>query len=96
MLKTPPVSAQEAEVIALKALAFLASDPERLSRFLEITGIAPQTLRQSAAEPSFLAGVLDHLRADQSLLFMFAESERLPPDRVDRARQLLPGAASDF
>jgi len=96
MLKTPPISAQEAEVIALKALAFLASDPERLSRFLEVTGIAPQTLRQSAAEPSFLAGVLDHLRADQSLLFIFAECEGLAPDRVDRARQLLPGAASDF
>ena len=96
MLKRPSETVEDAEVIALKALGFLASDPERLERFLAVTGLSLQAIRGQAAAPAFLAGVLDHLRADQSLLFLFAEAEDLAPERIDRARRLLPGAASDF
>ena len=96
MLKNPTGKTQEAEVIALKALEFLANDPERFGRFLELTGLSLQAIRKRAAEAAFLAGVLDHLRADQTLLFLFAETEGLTPGRIDAARRALPVAADDF
>jgi len=80
--------------MALKALGFLAQDGERLGRFLALTGTAPAALRQLAGEARFLAGVLDYLRADQSLLLAFAEAENLDPALIDRAAQALGGGES--
>ena len=96
MLKNRIENSPNAEVIALKALTFLASDEERFSRFLTVTGVSPQAIRSQAADPAFLAGILDHLRADQTLLLLFAEAEGLAPEAIDRARRALPGAADDL
>lgn len=85
--------AEEAEVIALKALEFLASEPERLVRFLDLTGSSIDVIRSSAASPAFLGGVLDHLLGDQTLLLLFAAHEGLPPEDLQRLRRHLPGAA---
>src|SRR5262252_741327 len=49
-------SRQQAELLAIQALEFLAADGERLERFLMASGIALQQLRNAAAEPEFLAG----------------------------------------
>jgi len=46
------------------AIQFLALEADRLWRFLDLTGTAPDALRARLAEPAFLAGVLDHLLAD--------------------------------
>lgn len=96
MLKTHTPHTEDPEVIALKALGFLASDEERLVRFLDVTGLSPQAIRQQAGQPAFLGGILDYLLADQTLLFMFAESEALQPARIEAARRKLPGAQHDF
>ncbi|MBM3520013.1 MAG: DUF3572 family protein, partial [Alphaproteobacteria bacterium] len=47
-----------------------------------------------AGEAQFLAGVLDHLRSDQSLLLAFAESQNLDPAVVDLAARSLGGGES--
>jgi hypothetical protein len=91
-----PDSMEEAEVTALKALGFLAADPERLSRFMELSGLGLDAIRSSAADPAFLGGLLDHLLADESLLLIFAEEHGFKPDRVARLRRKLPGAALDI
>ena len=80
--------------MALKALGFLAQDEERLGRFLALSGAAPTELRRLAGEAAFLAGVLDNLRSDQSLLLAFAQSENFDPSAVDRAAQCLGGSES--
>jgi hypothetical protein len=80
------------EVIALKALGFLAQDGERFQRFLNLTGIELHAIRDAATDPAFLGGVLDHLLGDQTLLLVFAESENLAPEQVAKARRALPGA----
>src|SRR3569832_640649 len=54
---------EEAETIAVKALGFVAADPELLLRFLSITGIEANSIRRAAAEPGFLAGVLQFILA---------------------------------
>jgi hypothetical protein len=91
-----PVNSEEAEVAALKALGFLAAEPERLSRFMELAGMDLAAIRASAAEPAFLGGLLDHLLADESLLLIFAEEHGLRPERIAELRRKLPGAPSDF
>lgn len=86
-------SRQHAELLAIQALEFLAADPERLERFLLASGIAPQHLRSAAAEPEFLAGILDHLGAEEALLLAFAQHAGIDPADVARARRALPGAS---
>ena len=84
---------QAAEELAVAALTFIAADPERLGRFLAMTGIGPDSIRDAAREPQFLAGVLDHVAADEQLLRAFATHAEIDPDAVMRARGLLAGAA---
>ena len=78
-----------AEDIALRALAFLASDMERLGRFLALTGLSPQTIRAAAQEPRFLTAVLDHISTDDALIVAFAADGGLDPARVGQARDVL-------
>lgn len=91
--ETSAAEASAAAALAPRALAFLAGDPERLGRFLVMTGIGPAALRAHAADPALLGGVLDHLLGDERMLLAFAEASGLPPEAVARARRLLPGAA---
>jgi hypothetical protein len=78
-------------VIALQALTFIASETERLERFLALTGLGPDDVRARAEEPDFLAGVLDHLLADESLLLAFCAEAGLAPEVPARARAKLEG-----
>ena len=73
--------------------ASLAGRPEELGRFLALTGIDPACLRQSAAEPGFLGGVLDFLLQDEPLMMVFAEAEGIAPAAISNARQRLDPAA---
>jgi hypothetical protein len=84
--------ADAAQALALRALAFLAEEPERLGRFLALSGLGPDELRSRATDPALLGGVLDHLLSDEPLLLAFAAAEELPPEQVARARRHLPGA----
>ena len=52
---------ENAEALAIRALGFVAADPELLPRFLAISGIEAQSIRQAAREPGFLAGVLQFI-----------------------------------
>jgi hypothetical protein len=85
------VSREQAQDIAIGALGFLAADPERLGRFLAITGLGPENLRAAASEPGFLGQVLGHLAEDESLLLAFAANAGESPDRVAAAHRLLGG-----
>ena len=80
----------EAEAIAISALGFVASDPELLPRFLAITGIEAQSIRQAAQEPGFLAGVLQFILAHEPTLMHFSEESGIPPEQVSAALRALP------
>ncbi len=58
---------------------------------MSLTGIDPNGLRRAAADPHFLASVLDHVCGDENLLIAFAESSGLKPELVARAWALLSG-----
>ena len=91
MAKGTEFSRESAEKLAISALGFLAEDPERLGQFLSVTGIGPDMIRRAAADPSFLAGVLDHVAADEPLLMAVAEHAGVRPQDVERAQAALRG-----
>jgi hypothetical protein len=85
------VISHPAESVAIQALSYLAEDTDRLGRFLAITGMDPRRIRAAAAEPDFLAGVLEYVSADEPLLVAFAEHAGLKPQDVEIARAALAG-----
>ena len=91
-MKRPSSAArQAAEILAIQALSFIAAEPERLNGFLNATGLTLDRLRESANEPDFLAGVLEHMLADESLLLAFADFAAIDPADITRARIALGG-----
>ena len=61
-----PAAREAAEMLGdSRRLPSSPSEPERLGRFLALTGIGPPEFATAAREPGFLAGVLDHLAADE-------------------------------
>lgn len=87
---------EEAETIALQALAFLVKDEVLLSHFLAYTGLTPQDLKTSFREPDFLGGVLDAMLADDALLLSFCNTASLSPETLVMARRALPGAIDNI
>jgi hypothetical protein len=89
-LKKPVQNPREAaEIVAIQALSFVASDSERLGLFLAESGIGPETLRKSAADPKFLASVLDFVLRDDATVKAFAKASELHPTNVMAAREVL-------
>jgi Protein of unknown function (DUF3572) len=76
-------------MLAVQALAFIAEEPERRDAFLAATGIGPDAIRDAARSPDFLAGVLEHMLDDESLLIAFAGSAGINPASVARAHRAL-------
>ena len=81
---------ENAEALAIRALGFVAADPELLPRFLAITGIEAGSIRQAAREPGFLAGVLQFIAAHEPTLMRFSEETGVPPQQVSAALRALP------
>ena len=89
-MKKPVHNPREvAEIVAVQALSFIAGEPERLGHFLAESGIGPETLRASAADPRFLASVLDFVMRDDATVKAFAAASELHPTNIAAARQVL-------
>ena len=89
-MKKPVHNPREvAEIVAIQALSFIASEPERLGLFLAEFGIGPETLRTAASDPRFLASVLDFIMRDDATVKAFAEVSQLHPTNIAAAHQAL-------
>ena len=89
-MKKPVHNPREvAEIVAVQALSFIASEPERLGLFLAESGIGPETLRNAAADPQFLASVLDFIMRDDATVKAFADVAQLHPTNIAAAHQAL-------
>jgi hypothetical protein len=88
----PKEALPDPHTVALQALAWLASDEDRLVRFLNLSGLTPQGLRRTATEPASLGAVLDYLLAWEPLLQSFSEENGVAPELIAQSRQRLPGA----
>lgn len=81
-----------AEAVAIQAFTFIAGEPERLGRFLAVTGIGPAEIRAASGEPGFMTGVLEYLISDEALLTSFAAEAGLRPEDPVRALVALGGS----
>ena len=85
----------DAETLALRALAYLAADSEILARFLTISGLEPDNLRQRLTDPELLGGVIEFLLSDENLCAEFLTAEGLDPRNLHAALQALSGTQPD-
>lgn len=83
------LTVDEAAAIALQALAFLAEDEERLTRFLGLTGNTPENLRAEAKNVQFQAAILEYLLSDESLLLVFCAHSGIDPSLIHPAQYVL-------
>lgn len=88
------------EGLGLQVFEFIVADVDRIIQFMNITGLQPETLRESAKAPDFLLGVLEYVSKDDDLLKAIHNEIGIPPDAILAAtghRTTAPGStpASD-
>ena len=86
------LSAQDAEKIAIRALGFLASEPDHLARFMNLTGMEPDDIANNASSSHFQTALLDHLMSDETLLLTFCGNENIDPAMIAPAHHILSGS----
>jgi hypothetical protein len=91
MSRQQRIDRDDAETIALQALAYLADDPQRLTRFLALSGTDAGQLRTQAKAPDFQVAILDYVMSDESLLLTFCQESGIDPMVVAPAHALLNG-----
>ena len=82
-------STNDAEALALSALAATLTDERRARRFLDLSGIDTEDLRRRAAEPVLLAALLRFLEAHEPDLVQVAEIIGAKPEELVAAREEL-------
>ena len=82
-------STNDAETLALSALAATLTDERRARRFLDLSGIDTEELRLRAAEPALLAALLRFLEAHEPDLIDVAEAIGAKPRDLVTAREEL-------
>ena len=86
---------ESAERLALDVLLWIVAEDDRLMPFLAASGLGPETLRDSAREPAFLAGVLDHVMGDEAVLVACAGALAVKPERIAAAWRILSPPPDD-
>ena len=82
---------QDAEATAVAILGWLADEPELLSRFLSLTGVAPVDVRGAMNDLGFRAGLVDFLMSHEPTLLAFSAATGIKPEAVVTAHAILPG-----
>jgi Protein of unknown function (DUF3572) len=89
--KRNTLNREAATELAQAALIHVVSDPDRLSRFMGVTGFDASDARNAARTPGFLAGVLSYLLTDEETLVGFCEAENVAPISVPLAYRTIEG-----
>jgi hypothetical protein len=90
MLRHSQITPESSDII-LKLLVFLSVDEDRLTRFLALSGIDPQDLRDRHGDPVFQGFLLDYLFQDDQMTSAFCEECEITPEALMRVRRKLPG-----
>lgn len=87
------ISPENAQTVALQALAWLVANEELLPVFMGATGAGADDLRARAGEPEFLSSVLDFLMMDDAWVVAFCDTQGVAYEVPMQARMSLPGGA---
>lgn len=85
------MSQDSAEVVGLKALGWMAGNPELLPVFLGATGASEADVRAGAGDAAFLGALLDFIMMDDIWVKAFCDAAELSYDQPMMARMALPG-----
>jgi len=85
------LTSENAQELAIKALGFIGQNQELLERFLALSGIQVQDIRQASQIRGFFAGVLAFLLNNERDLMTFCEANNIAPETLPQAFALLPG-----
>lgn len=80
---------EPADAIALRALVWTLTEPDRAARLIALTGLEPDDLRSRIGEPSVLAACLLFLEQYEPDLIACASSIEVKPEALVRARHEL-------
>lgn len=69
----------------------MLEDPERADRYLELTGLDPDSLRSGLDDPTVLGSALDFLANHEPDLLRAAEALAVTPEELISARKELNG-----
>ena len=86
-----PKTPENAEILALEGLGWLAGEENEIQRFMDQAGIDAATLRDAAGSPGMGLAVLDFLLGNEDLLLRFCESAGVAPKALNLARHQLGG-----
>ncbi len=78
-----------AQEIAALALQHMADDSTLLGRFMGLTGLGADDLREASSQPEFLVAVLDFYLGHEPNLLEFAKTRNIDPESVAKARSIL-------
>lgn len=77
---------RDCETTALAALAATLTDERRAARFLDLTGLSPDGIRDSLSDRRVLAACLAFLEAHEPDLIAVADALDMKPEAIVAAR----------
>lgn len=83
-----------AETLAIQALGWIAARDDLFTAFLAASGAAVADLRALAADPVFLAAVLDFLMQNDEVVLAFSAEVGVAPEAAMQAAAVLAGPAA--
>lgn len=83
----------ETEVLCADILGWIAADETLMGRFLALSGLTADTLRQASREPGFYSGILAFLMGHEPTLIAFCESRGIAPEHLVEVWNRLEGAS---
>ncbi|WP_262695567.1 DUF3572 domain-containing protein [Kordiimonas aquimaris] len=85
------MSDETAEILALKAVAFIVQNDELRDRFMTLSGIDESMIKNAVQDRVFLISVLEFFVNFEPDLIAFAENEDIAPESVTGAWRALGG-----
>ena len=95
-MRKPAIGPEETTHIVLKALAYIAQDENRLSRFLALTGVEADYVAPAASNPGVpgrRSGIPDDRRNDADRL---CATEAIEAELPRLALRLIGGPATEY
>lgn len=85
-----------AEIIAINALSFIASDEKHLSGYLKLTGMSLESVKSDLENKNkigtILGSILDYMLQNEKCLIECADAYEIKPKDVVKARNCFPNA----
>jgi len=85
----PSSPAPDPQDLALAALGWVLESEDRAARYLELTGLDPDSLRAGLGDPAILASALEFLANHEPDLVRAAEALAVTPEELVAAKDCL-------